>query len=69
MAVLDDIAAIKPSHRTFADWLASDPAEAPGVLDAVRDNQIAISPLLRALRANGIPCTDETIRAYRNGNR
>jgi hypothetical protein len=63
--VLDDIAAIKPAYRTFAEWLATSPAEADGVLAALSDETIQIEPLIRALRKNGIPCTRETVRAYR----
>lgn len=67
MALTDDLAEIKPQYRTFADWLASGPAEAQEALDAIRDDALPIDPLLRALRKNGIPCTRETVRAYRDG--
>ena len=67
MALTDDLAEIKPQYRTFADWLASGPEEAQEALDAIRDETLPIDPLLRALRKNGIPCTRETVRAYRDG--
>lgn len=69
MAVLDDIAALKPAYQTFKAWAAAHPDEAPGVIDAMRDDAIQIDPLLRTLRKHGIPCTRETVKAYRDGTR
>lgn len=67
MSLRDDLAELEPKFYTFADWLASGPEEAQEALDAIRDETLPIDPLLRALRKNGIPCTRETVRAYRDG--
>lgn len=67
MALRDDISTIERKFRTFADWLASGPTDAEEALDAIRDATLPVEPLLRALRRNGIPCTRETVEAYRNG--
>lgn len=67
VALTDDLAEIKPQYRTFADWLATGPAEGAEVLDLIRDPLVQPEGLLRVLRKNGIPCSKETVRAYRDG--
>lgn len=65
MALLDDLDAIKPEYRTFEAWLATGPAEKDRVLELVRDRSVPINPLLKALRRNGIPLSEGTVKAYR----
>lgn len=67
MALTDDLAEIKPQYRTFADWLATGPEEAREALDLIRNPTVQAEGLIRALRKNGIPCSKETVRAYRDG--
>lgn len=69
MALADleaDLRSITRKPATFAIWLeTADPQEAELVLTYLRDTDVPADPLVRKLRANGIPITSETVRAHR----
>lgn len=66
MSLAEELATLRPNPRTFDQWLALKPADADTVIGYLRDASIAINPLLKTLRKHGIPCTHETIKAYRD---
>lgn len=66
MSLADELATLRPSPRTFDQWLALKPDEAETVIGYLRDATIAINPLLKTLRKHGIPITHETVKAYRD---
>lgn len=61
-----ELSALPRTARTFQGWLDQNPDNADLVLEYVRDTEVLIDPLVRLLRAKGIPITAETIKAYRD---
>jgi len=67
MTLKSDLQALpKRTPRTFKDWLAvADPEEAAIAIEAISNTNHDIDPLLTIFRNNGIPITQQTIKAYR----
>lgn len=68
VSLADELATLRPNPRTFDQWLALKPDDADTVLGYLRDASIQVEPLLRTLRKHGIPCTRETVKAYRDSD-
>lgn len=68
VSLADELATLRPNPRTFDQWLALKPDDADAVIGYLRDSTIQVEPLLRTLRKHGIPCTRETVKAYRDSD-